>query len=91
MSGSDQDHMGSFAEGERTLPHSAGDDSPGHFSEGQESGHAQHVRMGSFADTSCPECVAVETGHAEHGRKGSFADTSCPRCQAMTGGVAAAG
>ena len=47
MSGSDQDHVGSFAEGERTLPHTAADDEPGHFSEGQETGHAAHLRMGS--------------------------------------------
>jgi hypothetical protein len=75
--------MGSFAEGERTLPHADADESPGHFSEGQEQGHAEHVRMGSFADTSCPQCVAVEAGHAEHVRMGSFADTSCPKCIAM--------
>ena len=86
MSGSDHEHTGSFADGERTLPHSAADESPGHFSEGQESGHAAHVRAGSFADTSCPECVAVESGHAEHVRVGSFADTSCPKCQVMTAG-----
>jgi hypothetical protein len=84
MSESDHEHSGSFADGGRTLPHS-GDD-PGHFSEGQESGHAAHVRMGTFADTSCPECVAVEAAHAEHVRKGSFADTYCPKCQAMAAG-----
>ena len=91
MSGSDPEHMGSFADGERTLPHSAAEDSPGHFSEGQEGGHAEHLRMGSFADTSCPGCVAVETAHTEHVRMGSFADTSCPKCLPMTGGVGAAG
>ena len=88
MSGSDQEHVGSFAEGERTLP---GDDSPGHFSEGQETAHAEHLRMGSFADTSCIGCVAIESTHAEHERKGTFADSTCPKCQTMTGGVGAAG
>ncbi len=83
MSESDQDHKGSFAEGERTLPHSAADDEPGHFSDGQESAHAAHLRMGSFADTSCAGCVAIENAHAEHVRKGTFADTSCPKCQAV--------
>ena len=81
MTDSDHENGDSFAEGQRTLPHT--DDSPGHFSEGQETVHAEHVRMGSFADTSCPDCVAVEAGHAEHIRKGSFADTYCPKCQAM--------
>lgn len=82
---------GDFAAGERTVAHSEADDAPGHFSEGQESGHAEHVRMGSFADTSCPGCVAVEAGHAEHQRMGKFSDTYCPKCQAMTGGANAAG
>ena len=86
MSGSDQDHTGSFAEGEQTLPHSAADDEPGHFSEGQESAHAAHLRMGSFADTSCPGCVAIESAHAEHVRKGTFADTTCPKCQTAAAG-----
>ena len=86
MSDSEHDHLGSFADGERALPHSDADDSPGHFSEGQESVHATHVRMGSFADTSCPDCVAVEAGHAAHVRAGSFADTSCPKCQATPTG-----
>ena len=91
MSESDSEHMASFAEGQRTLPHTVGDDSPGHFSEGQEAAHAEHLRMGSFADTSCLGCVAVETAHAEHVRMGSFADTSCPKCQPMAGGVGGAG
>jgi hypothetical protein len=51
--------MGTFAEGERTLPHSAADETPGHFGEGQEAAHAEHVRMGTFADTSCPNCQAM--------------------------------
>jgi hypothetical protein len=80
MSGSDQEHVGSFAEGERTLPSG---DSPGHFSEGQETAHAEHLRMGSFADTSCAGCVAIESAHAEHERKGTFADSTCPKCQTM--------
>jgi hypothetical protein len=91
MSGSDPEHMGSFADGERTLPHSAAEDSPGDFGEGQEGAHAEHLRMGSFADTSCPGCVAIENAHAEHERKGTFADSTCPKCQTMTGGVGAAG
>ena len=80
MSGSDQEHVGSLAEGERTLPSG---DSPGHFSEGQETAHAEHLRMGSFADTSCAGCVAIESAHAEHERKGTFADSTCPKCQTM--------
>ena len=80
MSGSDQEHVGSFAEGERTLPSG---DSPGHFSEGQETAHAEHLRMGSFADTSCAGCIAIERAHAEHERKGTFADSTCPKCQTM--------
>jgi hypothetical protein len=91
MTGSDPEHMGSFADGERTLPQSAAEDSPGHFSEGQERAHAEHLRMGSFADTSCAGCVAIESAHAEHERKGTFADSTCPKCQTMTGGVGAAG
>ena len=79
----DHEHTGSFAEGERTLPHSAADEAPGHFSEGVESAHAEHLRMGSFGDSSCPECVAIESAHAEHVRMGSFGDSSCPKCQAM--------
>ena len=86
MSGTEHEHVGSFADGERTLPHSAADESAGHFSEGQESTHAEHLRMGSFADTSCAGCVAIESAHAEHVRAGSFADTSCPKCQAMAAG-----
>lgn len=80
MSGSDQEHVGSFAEGERTL---LADDAPGHFSEGQETAHAEHLRMGSFADTSCAGCIAIESAHAEHERKGTFADSTCPKCQTM--------
>ena len=83
MGDSDHEHVGSFAEGQRTLPHTAADDVPASFSEGQEASHAVHLRMGSFADTSCPGCREIETTHAEHVRKGSFADTSCPKCQAM--------
>ena len=83
MSDSDHEHVGSFAEGQKmTLPHTAADDVPASFSEGQEASHAAHLRMGSFADTSCPGCQEVERTHAEHVRKGSFADTSCPKCQA---------
>jgi ribosomal protein S27E len=85
MSDSDREHEheGSFAGGQSTLPHPAAHDVPGSFSEGQEASHAEHLRMGSFADTSCPGCQEVERTHAEHVRKGSFADTSCPKCQAM--------
>ncbi len=54
MSDSDHEHVGSFADGQRTLPHTAADDIPASFSEGQEASHAAHLRMGSFADTSCP-------------------------------------
>ncbi len=82
MGDSDQEHEGSFATGQTTLPHTAADDIPGSFSEGQESSHAEHLRLGSFADTSCPGCVEVEAMHAEHVRKGSFADSFCPKCQA---------
>ncbi len=86
MSGTEHEHVGSFADGERTLPHSDADEAAGHFSEGQESAHAEHLRMGSFADTSCAGCVAIESAHAAHVRAGSFADTSCPKCQAMAAG-----
>ena len=90
MSDSDRQREGSFADGERTLPPSAADDVPGSFAEGQEASHAEHLRMGSFADTSCPGCQEVERAHADHVRKGSFADTFCPKCQAM-GAAGAAG
>ena len=86
MSGTEHEHVGSFADGERTLPHSAADEAAGHFSEGQESADAEHLRMGSFADTSCAGCVAIESAHAAHVQAGSFADTSCPKCQAMAAG-----
>lgn len=88
MSDTDREQAGSFAEGQSTLPRSAGD-VPGSFSEGQEASHAEHLRMGSFADTSCPGCQEVERTHAEHVRMGSFADTFCPKCQAMEAGAGA--
>lgn len=82
MSDSDREHEGSFAEGQSTRPHSSGDHVPGSFAGGQEGSHEEHVRMGTFADTSCPGCQEVERNHAEHVRKGTFADSDCPKCQA---------
>ncbi len=87
MSDSDRETPGSFAQGQSTLPELA-DRVAGSFAEGQEASHAEHLRLGSFADTSCPGCQEVEKTHAEHVRKGSFADTFCPRCQAMEAGAA---
>ena len=82
MSDSDPEHEGSFADRESTSPHSSADHVVGSFAGGQESSHEEHLRMGSFADTSCPGCQEVERNHAEHVRKGTFADSSCPKCQA---------
>ncbi len=42
-----------------------------HFSEGIEKAHAEHERMGSFADTDCPLCRArLEAERATGGRDG---------------------
>ena len=77
MSASDeQGHVGSFAEGQRTLPHTEADHDAGHFSEGQEQDHDALARMaGSFSDGDLAK-------HADHERMGSFADTDCPVCRA---------
>lgn len=79
MSDSDPEREGSFADRQSTHPHSSADDVVGSFAGGS---HEEHLRMGSFADTSCPGCQEVERNHAEHVRKGTFADSSCPKCQA---------
>lgn len=90
MSQSDHEHVheGSFAEGERALPHSAADDIQGSYAEGLEGSHAEHLRVGRFDDTSCAECQEIERAHAEHVRQGTFADSACPKCQAMGAGAA---
>jgi hypothetical protein len=79
MGNSDQDteHVGTFADGARTLPHTAADHTPGHFSEGLERDHEALSRVaGNFSEGDLQ-------AHADHERKGSFGDTDCPVCRAM--------
>jgi hypothetical protein len=73
----DRDHMGSFADGSRTLPHTDADHATGHFSEGNEQDHDALASMtGSFSEGD----LAM---HADHERRGSFGDVDCPVCRAM--------
>jgi hypothetical protein len=71
-------HVGSFAEGERTLPHSGADHAAGHFSEGSETDHAALAAVvGNFSE-------GVLASHAAHEKAGSFGDVDCPVCRAMS-------
>lgn len=55
----DADHaMGHFSEG-MERDHDALASKHGGFSEGDLARHAEHERMGSFADTDCPVCRAM--------------------------------
>ncbi len=79
MGGTDQEqgHVGTFADGARTLPHDASAHEAGHFSEGTEQDHAALAgTVGHFSE-------GVLQAHAEHERMGSFGDVDCPVCRAM--------
>ncbi len=79
---SDRTHVGSFAEGTRTLPHTDADHAMGHFSEGGEQSHDALAGMvGRFSEGD----LAM---HADHERIGSFGDVDCPVCKAMAEGAA---
>ncbi len=66
MSDQQPDH-GHFSDGQATLPHDAGDQQGGDFSEGQEKVHPDKEHTGSFAH-------GQEDEHSDHAKPGTFAE-----------------
>jgi hypothetical protein len=69
--GNDQPDHGHFSDGQATLPHDAGDEQGGDFSEGQEKMHPDKGHAGSFAH-------GQEGEHTEHDTPGTFAEGRRP-------------
>lgn len=67
MMGDQQQDHGHFSDGQATLPHDAGAEQGGDFSEGQEQTHPDKRHAGSFAH-------GQEGAHADHEKPGTFAD-----------------
>ena len=66
MSDQQPDH-GHFSDGQATLPHDAGDEGGGDFSEGREMMHPDKSHPGSFAH-------GQQAAHSDDGKPGTFAE-----------------